>query len=289
MKHKDKFALINKFLPNLKIKESKIIESGSHSLAIIVNNDLVFRFPLKKEFNDEYITEKIILDEIRSFISTKIPNLTIYEDKDQIFTLHKIIKGEQYSNLKNINKDKVAEGVAKFLAELHSIKTDKIKTEEFSLEDYQIEGNNIEIINKYLKDKNKIEEFNKTIEAFKKESKNLRIEDQVICHDDVNENNILINERGELEGIIDFGNSIKRNYNVDFTALLKWDYELITKIIKKYEEITKRKVNLKYAILVQKIKCYGGIIYCLNENDEKNIKMFEEWLDYIKNNYKSIN
>lgn len=54
-------------------------------------------------------------------------------------------------------------------------------------------------------------------------------------------------------------------------------------IIKEYEKITGKKVNLNYAILLQKIRCYGGMADGLADNDNQRLKRAEEWLQTLNN------
>ena len=64
------------------------------------------------------------------------------------------------------------------------------------------------------------------------ESKKLNKNNIALCHNDLNENNILIDvETKRLIGIIDFGNAVKRDFSSDFASLLKYDYDLTSNII----------------------------------------------------------
>ena len=67
---------------------------------------------------------------------------------------------------------------------------------------------------------------------FEIESKKLNKNNIVFCHNDLNENNILIDvETKRLIGIIDFWNAVKRDFSSDFASLLKYDYDLTSNII----------------------------------------------------------
>ncbi len=281
----DKLRLIRKTNPNLKIQKIDFIESGFHSLAVIVNNEYVFRFPLKKEFFEEYANENKLLNIINKSISTRIPFLEVYNIDDEIFTKHKIIHGEQYANISGIltnnEKNDLAKELAKFIAELHAIKSDEIQTSQFSISDY-INSENINILYDYLKERKK--EFDKVLESFDIESKSLKNENIVICHNDLNENNILVDTKTKrLAGIIDFGNSVKRDFSSEFASLLKYDFDFMLKIIEEYEKITGREVNLNYAILLQRIRCYGVMADGLIGNKSYRVEMGEKWLAVLKN------
>lgn len=289
----EKLEIIQEYFPSLRINNYEIIESGSHSLAIIINQDLVFRFPLKAEFNAEYEYENYVLKNIRPFISTKLPDIKIYKKANFLFSMHKIIKGTQYSQyLKEVNilpsefQENLADEIALFIKELHSIKLNKnFKKALPLLQDYKI-CENLEILKECLNEPREIEDLNRTLEIFAIEDSKLKAKDDVILHDDINENNILVGEFGNLAGIIDFGNSVVGNYNRDFAALLKYDFALTMKIMQKYENLTSRKINLTYVQAVQKIKIYGGIIETLMAKpvDYANLELLKNWLKYISKN-----
>ena len=275
--------LIKKSNPDLIIKDLKFIKSGFHSLGVLVNDSFIFRFPLEKEFFEEYIKEQKLLNVIHNKISTKLPILTLYSIDGEIFTKHKLIKGEQYSSIgQNLNKkekDILADDLAKFLAELHNIKTNIIEISQFSPNDYEILEHKYILYN-YLKNNENIDQFNNVLHDFEIESKKLSKNNIVLCHNDLNENNILIDtETKRLAGIIDFGNAVKRDFSSDFASLLKYDYDLTLNIINKYQKLTNRIVNLKYVTLIQKIRCYGGILWAILENnDNSKIKIYQDWL-----------
>ncbi|MDR2527126.1 MAG: hypothetical protein LBC92_04605, partial [Rickettsiales bacterium] len=78
MMYKD---IILKFFPKLEIKEYDIITKGWESDLIVINKDLVFRFPKENNrFDCVYGKEKIITDKIRPYITTNIPNIEIYNE-----------------------------------------------------------------------------------------------------------------------------------------------------------------------------------------------------------------
>lgn len=279
----DKLKLIEKTNPELRVQKVDFIESGFHSLAIIINDDYVFRFPLEKEFFGEYKNENKLLKIINKNISTKIPSLKLYDINGEIFTKHKLIKGEQYTeigkSLTENEKIKLAKELSKFVMELHKIKTNEIEISQFSISEY-INSDNINILHNYLKDR--IKEFDEVLENFENESQKLKNEDIVVCHNDLNENNILINAKTKkLAGIIDFGNAVKRDFSSEFASLLKHDFAFTLKLINEYEKLADREVNLNYAILLQKIRCYGGMAAGLVSGKNQSVERSERWLKVL--------
>lgn len=276
----DKYLLfINKIHPNLNISKKEIIESGFHSTAVIINDELVFRFPLKKEFYDEYIHEFNLLKKIRKHISVPIPDLKLHQTDDFVFTEHTLIEGTQYSQLKSPlskqEKEQLADDLALFLKELHNCPTD-LPICQFSAEEYGVCDKKIKYTN-LLSDDEK-QELLLTIKEFN--SYDYKEDRVVLSHTDLNENNFLLKEN-RLVGVIDFGNACRRDLSSEFATLMKWDFDLVQKIAFRYEEITGKYVDLAYALRLQKIRCYGGILE--TEENGQSPARYRRWLERLKN------
>ena len=276
----DKYLLfINKTHPELTISKKEIIESGFHSTAIIINNTLVFRFPLKKEFYDEYIHEVSLLKKIRKHISVPIPDLKLHQTDDFVFTEHTLIEGTQYSQLKSPlskqEKEQLADDLALFLKELHNCPTD-LPICQFSAEEYGISEETIKRT-RALSNEEKTNLLNilRTFETYDLKEYNI-----VLSHTDLNENNFLLKEN-RLVGVIDFGNACRRDLSSEFATLMKWDFDLVQRIAVKYEEMTGKSVDLSYALLLQKIRCYGGILE--SEENGQSPTRYRRWLERLKN------
>lgn len=223
--------IIKKTLPNFKIDNYKILNIGANSIAIIVNNKYIFRFPLNKNNFESYKKEKKVLNIIRPYIkSVEIPKLNIYQYNNMYFTQHKIIKGIDYIKIKNLSKKikkNISKTLATFLVELHSIKDERlnfIETKQFNANAYNLydtENQNI-LVNTLKYDC--IKDIEKSMKYLNNYS-DFREEYNVLCHNDLHEENILV-DNNNLSGIIDFGCVTKRNYNTDFSNLLEYDPEL---------------------------------------------------------------
>ncbi|MBQ4084352.1 MAG: aminoglycoside phosphotransferase family protein, partial [Alphaproteobacteria bacterium] len=189
-----------------------------------------------------------------------------------------LIEGTQYSQLSSplsvLKKKQLAEDLALFLKELHSTKT-SLPVWQFSAEEYGISEETIKR-SSALSNEEKTELLNilRTFETY-----DLKEDNIVLSHTDLNENNFLLKEN-RLVGVIDFGNACRRDLSSEFATLMKWDFDLVQKIAFKYEEITGRKVDLSYALLLQKIRCYGGILES-KENDQSTAR-YRRWLERLE-------
>lgn len=280
-KHKDKIDLIKETHPDLIINELRFIESGFHSLAIVVNGQFVFRFPLSREFFDEYVKENKILHIIRPYISAKIPQTTLYNKNGMIFTKHVLIDGIQFSKTKTLTptqKNKLAEQIAQFLVQLHGIRSDKIDRTPFKIWEYIIYSDMDETLLHLPATFH--EDFKKTVDLFYEQENTLQNSNQVVSHNDFNENNFLIDKAGTLQGVIDFGDAGKRDFSAEFAPLMKFDMDFTLNIVTRYEQLSNRKVNLMYAFLMQKIKCYAGMLELPEKQD-----IYKRWLEYLQTSF----
>jgi aminoglycoside phosphotransferase (APT) family kinase protein len=196
------------------------------------------------------------------------------------FIYYKIIRGIEYINVSNPNsalRRSLAKGIAKFCQELHSINTDLINfidTSQFDASSYQLDGKGslLENIlgNDYQKD------LEKRIDYINNYS-NFNPEDNVLCHDDIHEENIIVGDN-KLSGIIDFGVAVKRKRDVDFAHLLEYDYRLASMVINEYEKLTGKEIDREYIYNIQKIRCYGLLIWCIEQNNKKYTELFKKFI-----------
>ncbi len=269
--------IIKKYFPKIEIKTTKLITEGWESDILVVNDEIVFRFPKKDtRFDCVYEKEKIITDNIRKFITTEISNIQIYKEKDFMFSVIKLIKGE---NLYHIKAD-ITSDFVNFLKEIHSIDVKPLKKYNLDANNlpfyrYRLTLNNFlfnyDTLPDFLKKYNLEEDFNKCINTFT--AFDFRDEDDVLCHNDLHKGNVLVNGE-KLSGIIDFGDAIYTNYNIEFISIFKWQEEIIIDIKQKYEEITGRKLNIEFITSIIKMAIYSKISYT-EGNIDKYLKRLE--------------
>lgn len=274
-----KIELINKLLPNFNINTCKVLNCGVNSLAILINNEYIFRFPLQPLILLDYIKEQEILNKIRPFIkTTKIPELKIYQTNEDAFTCHKCIYGDNYLKIKKPNlqfKKKLSKQIAQFLYELHSININNfqnIETQQFDVYYYDIIDKNK--ILKELLQNDFIDDLDLSIDYLLKYN-HFEKENNVLCHNDLHEENIIVNKNG-LAGIIDFTELCIKKRENDFGNLFVYDFNLGLMIIKEYELLINQKLDLEYIYNLQKIKCYGLFLWFVKNNNEKYTKIFRQ-------------
>ena len=280
--------IIKKFFPKLEIASYNLITDGWESDVVIINNELVFKFPKEgNRYDCVFEKEKIITDKIRPYISTEISNIEIFKKKDIEFAKLKLINGVDYYK----SKPDISTPLANFLKELHSIDIKLLKKYNLdarNLPFYKYRLNltnfqfNYENLTPFLKEYNLENDFNNTISTFA--NFEYKDEDDVLCHNDLHKGNIMV-DNGTISGIIDFGDSIYTNYNIEFISIFKWNEKIIIDIKEKYEKLTGRLLNIDFIISVLRLFNYVKISNNIG-NFDKNFKRFElldTLLDVLKN------
>ncbi|GMO56263.1 MAG: hypothetical protein Ta2D_00850 [Rickettsiales bacterium] len=277
-------TLIKKFFPKIVIQSRELITNGWESDILIINKQQVFRFPKQNNrFDIVYDKEKTITDTIRPFLTTPITKMDIYREgifkKKILFSLLDYIDGIDYENS---DKPDITTDLVCFLKELHSIDVkifknyEKLNAVNLPFYKYKLTLDNLpfeyDTLSPLLKKYDLEQDFNDCIKIFT----NFEWDDKdnVICHNDLHQGNIMVKD-GKITGIIDFGDTIYTNYNVEFVSILKWkDSNILKNIIGVYEKETGRKIDIKFIIAVLKLQTYLKLNF---KNDD------EKYLNRLKN------
>lgn len=277
--------LIQRTMAGFRVEKWQLLNRGANSEAFLVNGEFIFRFPLKSDIDEEYEIEEKILSLIRPFIeSTKIPQITLCQDRDGkiLFSQHRIIKGVDYCRAAvktAADKRVIARQLAKFCHELHSIdisKFDFLELKQLNPAYLELDGKNAELA-EILGD-----DFTGDLDEkldFLYGYNNFKPKDNVLCHTDLHEENILIADDG-LAGVIDFGNALLRNRNVEFSNILQYDAEFGFMVIEEYEKLLGRNLDMRYIYCLQRLKCYSYLLYFKRCANEKYVNLFR---GFVKN------
>lgn len=222
--------------PNSKIK---FVGEGWDSLAFILD-DKIIRFP--KNDMDKYKKEKKITDFVRDEIDVKIPEISIIEDVEFPYAIHKMLIGNNWT-VENINikkseiRNNFIHDCAKFFTCVHKIDTNQIeknfpgllKIRTSKLESFEYIKQNLQL---FMSDK-EISEIYKKYEK----TKNNNFGEFVLLHRDFSGANTLVDNNLHLTGVFDWGDvnfgerayEFQRLYNPKYLGFLKEllnDYEL---------------------------------------------------------------
>jgi hypothetical protein len=273
-------------------------KSVGYNDALLVNNDLMFKFPTERGLMKRYEREKYINDNIRNQISFNVPNIQIIGNADKFFTYYKIIKGVDYWgfkglkfnfwDLKDTAKDlraipNIANDISKFFVEFHMIDLIEIKKEKTIFSDRVCVNENLDIINMLLKQisDNKIKESFDYINEFETKQKS---SDIVLLHGDSHGGNFILNKKTKrVVGIIDFELVKYGNYLIDLERVFATSLELFNQVAIKYKELTGRKVDIKYVKYLRLIRLYECIINHYKAERKENVKGYLKMIEKLQN------
>jgi aminoglycoside phosphotransferase len=194
-----------------------------------------------------------------------------------------MVRGVEYINIKNVDsslRKTLARGLAEFYRELHSVSMDLFDfigdTRQFSTSSFGLRGRE-DTLGEILAGEyqNDLERRLDYLDSYR----NFDPRDDVLCHNDLHGENFLVAD-GRLSGVIDFGSVVKRKCDADFAQLLEYDSRLAIMVMEEYEGLAGRKIDIEYAYNLQKIRCYGMLLWFAERNDEK---FMEQLKKFVKN------
>lgn len=264
-----------------------ILGEGYDSIAYLVNNEYIFKQSKHNIAKINLKREIQVLNYLKGKITLQIPNIEYYSEKYSVCG-YKEIKGNKltpsiYRNLSGDEKDMLAQDIALFLRELHSITLPDIDgLESDIMDDYCSDYDTLrETIYDKIPDKSKeyIDSLYKRILNDKRISQYVK----AICHNDLSCNHIIM-QNNKVVGIIDFGDAAITDIDRDFIYLLEDSSEEIgrdfgTEVLKYYNHhnidipILKANLNEEYYPIEQIL---GG--QAMNLAD-----MYNKGLNKIKN------
>lgn len=114
--------------PELACASFELLSTGWDSVALDVDDALIFKFPRNEVARAALIREASILAAVRPFLTMPVPDLTLYQEP-RLFSRHKKLRGEhlvteQYDALPVSARDRMAAELALFYSQLHAIDDD---------------------------------------------------------------------------------------------------------------------------------------------------------------------
>jgi len=214
MKHEEMLAKIKKKYPDLIVDHFHVIEHGQNNKIILINKELVFRFPrtaanqlvLKREYN--------VLSKIREILPLEVPRYDYYSMADEIgssFAGYPFIQGEILSKkvFDLIDHEALGKQLCSFLQKLHSAEVyTKLALDLEDLDCYKVWDDMFQRIKEklfpFMPEENRLkvtQDFNKILESL-----NSSTFVKTVVHGDFGPTNILVDiELEKISGIIDFG------------------------------------------------------------------------------------
>ncbi len=257
------------FIEKIKEKYSDIIIKnykkdtlGQNNDVIIINDNLVFRFPKYRQGIKTLKVETELVCRIKDYLSLKTPYPIYKNFKQEVghaFTGYKMIHGEPlFKNIFFKIKDKqtVADQLASFLKEIHSIPTDMVSDLDIPIIN---NFNQWESFYKKVKEKLYIymrEDAKREVELifdnFFKAKNNFTVQPTLV-HGDFGPSNIIYDiDEQRVVGIIDFGSVKIDDPAIDFASMIG-PFGYGESFIKKFKNIYP---NID--ILIERAKFYAS-------------------------------
>ncbi|MCM3362184.1 aminoglycoside phosphotransferase family protein [Niallia sp. Sow4_A1] len=232
MKEKERLAFIKRYFPHFVIKEVKVNNRGWDNDLVIINNNLVFRFPKSEEVAAKVKTEGEILTAVKARNPLLvIPEFEYMHEDDKV-------KGVKYPLIEGKSLSEYAPNtitchfenarlVGDFLTKLHSVEVAQLNSSMLtSLHNHSYWESFYKKVERqvfpFLKYKQQ-EQIAHLFERFLESYEDIPAK-KVIIHGDLTTSNIIYNEqKGRISGIIDFTDAQIGDPAFDFAGIY-WAY-----------------------------------------------------------------
>ncbi|EWG08348.1 MULTISPECIES: phosphotransferase [Cytobacillus] len=246
----DKVKIIKKYLSDLQINSIYFNNQGWDNEIVIINDDIVFRFPKKNDIKEKLIKESALLNTLSKEVkikksSIKVPKYQIIYDENRSlqFVYYSYLEGFPISEINDkeiIKTEKSAQDIGEFLTVLHTLDVSnmrKVGLKRNHEKKYWLNFfKSVQMyLYKYISEKEQ-EDINNLFYSFLNNSKYSLYEEKVI-HGDLTDSNILYcKKENRITGIIDFTDSQIGDPAFDFAGFY-WDLgpEFTKKIISNYK------------------------------------------------------
>lgn len=124
-------SLIVRLFPELTGSAFRLMTMGWDSMAIDVDDRLIFKFPRNGNAERALLKEAALLELIRPSLSMAVPDMQVH-DGPPIFSSHAKLQGEHllaedYEDLSGETRRRLGDDLARFYAELHCLDAGRIK------------------------------------------------------------------------------------------------------------------------------------------------------------------
>lgn len=237
---------IRKVVPEIRIENISLNREGLMNDIVIVNSEVVFRFP-KHEYSFKHLNKETkLLQLLRNYISLEIP-LPLYES-DEVLAYHLIpgetLRRDVLMRLPEDDQQAIADQLAQFFKELHGIPVNQISDFEIPMADalMKYEG----WMNVYQKIRDKVfplllphvrEWATEHFEAHLSDNSNFEYELKMVDTDIPPYHILFDRERKRINGIIDFGCAGLGDPAIDFGVIIyNYGESLMNRFFQVYPE-----------------------------------------------------
>lgn len=266
--------------PDFSVADFKLLTEGWDCIAISVNDRFIFRFPRRTEISLYLKHEADLLDAIRPYVAMPIPNLRLYRDGDDVFTLHEKIIGdhlleEDYNALSDDKRQHVADKLAAFYAALHGINIGTLPKHVAApiwgwYDAAELREKALPLLSAFSR---KIAE--KILDAFGALPPDPY--GDVFGYFDAHGWNMAFDtKQGVLNGIYDFAGSGVGALHREFVLPSLISYDLVERTVMRYETLTRRCIDRRRLTVMTGNHRLGDI--AARPDDPAMIVFFEKWV-----------
>lgn len=231
---------IKQEFPQVKWEKYRMITHGFDHVIIILDEKIVFRFPRSQEYKKNLSHEIKLLNYLGKNLSVGIPQYK-YIVRDKSIAGYDMLHGcelkkKYFNQLSKADRALLAKQIGHFLSIIHTIPKDiafayEVKTmnakrkykkyvQLFSRDVFpKLQEDEKNSIRKFFKDFDKIANYPHP---------------DVLLHNDLNENNMLWNQKARIINILDFSNVILGDPALDFRSLYQYGVHFLEEVLDCY-------------------------------------------------------
>lgn len=226
--------------PEISWNAYRYIDEGWDHEVIILDEEIVFRFPTDEEYTDKLKDEIKILKTIESKINIAIPSYT-YISKAGDFAGYKIVPGETitkeyFDTLRPEDRTNIIKQLAAFLSAIHLLRTDEgdltLVSQSYLPADQAEIKQRLPELKKVLTG----EEY-KIVEEILVEIDDLLTQPlpSTFIHNDIYDRHLFWDDQKRKLGLIDFSDMSMGDPAMDFGQLYEYGVEFVDELYKYYE------------------------------------------------------
>lgn len=301
MKTPDQYLqIVKKHFPSIDDNHIKTYTDGWDHLVIVVNNETVFRFPKKGnmlvEYKRTFNTEALLLQKLSLRVVIQIPQITVFEDGEDIYEVYRFIPGRRFSRelaamLSDGDLKIIGAQLGEFLNNIHTFSIDEAVvcgiSEKSDIKNLDYWKGRHESVLEVLKSYFTQDEYHWVDNLFIKFYKVLTQSsyNSTLCHGDVMPEHILIDEvENKIKGIIDFTDAVISDPAYDFAFLGIYGKEFLSDVYKAYtlprdEHFEDRR------IFYERNFALSNLHHAVSIHEVRNVHQLQKELqEYIRNN-----
>lgn len=252
-------TIITEQFPQLTYSTSRLLKHGWDHDVVILDEQLVFRFP-RKEYLEKFQTEVRILDALFGSIELPLPRY-MYKTKDLSFGGYSLIEGTPlrqslFKRLSAKKRQQCAVQLGRFFSQLHAFDMDRARSLGAVEEEYMYNWSSesrkkmMPLLREKLYPKLSDQESAWIEKRFEEFFALTPSKHKVLLHSDLAEDHILFSkEQGAIAGIIDFADMEIGDPAMDFCGLFGYGKDFVDAVYSHYTDTLKDPDFLKRSLM----------------------------------------